>query len=64
MLGCKIGKNKWGGLEKWWRDNKQGGSINRGGRTNLLQTIVGEALLRMSRVENWYELNKRGLPAY
>ena len=42
------------------RVNKQGGSINRGGRTNLLQTIVGEALLRMSRVENWYEIYKRG----
>ena len=46
------------------RVNKQGGSINRGGRTNLLQTIVGEALIRASRVENWSQINKRGLPAY
>ena len=46
------------------RVNKRGGSINRGGRTNLLQTIEGEALISVSRVENWYELNKRGLPAY
>ena len=33
------------------RENKRGGSIKMGGRTNSLQTIVGEALIRVSRVE-------------
>ena len=46
------------------RENKWGGSIKQGGRTNFITTIKGEALIRVSRVENWSELNKRGLPLY
>ena len=46
------------------RENKQGGSIKRGGRINFITTIKGETLIKVSRVEKWYELNKRGLPFY
>ena len=46
------------------RENKWGGSIKQGARTNFITTIKGEALIRVSRVENWSELNKRGLPLY
>ena len=53
-----------GRVGKVGRDNKQGGSINRGGRKNFLETIKGEALIRASRVENWSQINKRGLPLY
>ena len=53
-----------GRVGKVGRDNKQGGSINRGRRKNFLETIKGEALISVSRVENWSQINKRGLPLY
>ena len=46
------------------RENKWGGSIKQGGRINFIITIKGETLIRVSRVEKWSELNKRGLPFY
>ena len=45
-------------------DNKWGGSINRGGRKYFVERIVGEVLIRASRVENWSPINKQGLPSY
>ena len=51
-----------GRVGKVGRDNKQGGSINRGGRKNFLETIKGEALIRASRVENWSQINKQACP--
>ena len=44
-------------------NNKRGNSINRGGRTYLLERIVGEALTRLSRGEKSYEINRRASPA-
>ena len=45
-------------------NNKRGDCINRGGRKDFIERIVGEALIRASRVENWSQINKRGLPSY
>ena len=44
-------------------DNKQGGSIYRGGRTYFVERIVEEALIRLSRGEKSYEINRRASPA-
>ena len=39
-------------------NNKWGDSINRGGRTYFLERIVGEALIRLSRGEKSFEINR------
>ena len=44
---------KMGRLGQTQMNNKRGGSINRGGRKHFVERIVGEALIRASRVENW-----------
>ena len=44
-------------------NNKQGDSINRGGRTYFLERIVGETLIKVSRGEKSYEINRRASPA-
>ena len=41
-------------LENWYEIYKRGGSINRGDGKYLIERIVGEALIKASRVETWY----------
>ena len=45
------------------RENKRGGSIKRGGRINFITTIKGETLIKVSRGEKSYEINRRASPA-
>ena len=52
-----------GRLGKIGMDNKRGGSINRGGRKYFVERIVGEALIRLSRGEKPFQINRRASPA-
>ena len=48
--------------DKHQDNNKWGGSIKQGGRIKFDTKINGEALIRVSRVEKWFEINKRACP--